>query len=145
MSSRKRKIRTAIFYVILFAALMFFTYIFTESIMVRTIFAVIYAYCLFFAGVDSYYWNQMVSCLPKDSERLISSMKLVNYHFYASTRNKMICFDLIYFLIIYQARNNLYTIFLTILITIMMCILTINFSAKASTYASEIYEDIDKV
>ena len=145
MSSRKRKIRTAISYVILFTALMFFTCIVTESIMLRTIFAIIYAYCLFLAGVDSYYWNQMISYLPKDSEELIKSVKFIKYHFYASMRNIMICFDLIYFLLIYQARDNLYTMFLTILITIMICALTINFSAKASTYASNIYENSDEV
>lgn len=145
MSNRKNKIRTVIFFIGIFLLLIFATCVVTKSIIVRVIFALIYAYCLFFAGVDDYYWNQMISCLPKDPEELISSINLVKYHFYASERNVMICFDLIYFLLIYQARNDLYTMFLTILITIMMCTLTINFSVKASTYASNIYENSDEV
>lgn len=138
MSKRKCKISTAISYIILFTVLIFVTCIITESIVVKIVFSLIYAYCLLLAGIDTYYWKQTISNWPIDLEGIIRNINLNNYHFFSFMRNITICSDMLFILQVYEARDNLYLMVLMIFFSIVFSGLIIFFHAQASKYASEI-------
>lgn len=139
MSKRKCKICTAISYIILFTVLIFVTCIITESIVVKIVFSLIYAYCLLLAGIDSYYWKQTISNWPIDDlEEIIRNNNLNNYHFFSFMRNITIGYDMLFILQVYEARDNLYMMVLIIFFSIVFSGLIIFVHAKASKYASEI-------
>lgn len=144
MSKRKCKICTAISYITIFAVLMFFTCIITESIVARVVFSLIHAYCLLLAGIDSYYWMQTIFNWTMDLEGIIRNNKLSKYHFLSLLRNITICLDMLLLLIAYETREDLYVMVLAIFFSIVVSGLIISFHAKASKYASEIFESISK-